>query len=731
MNTFSKLYGTLLLVALFLTGCFNALNVAPLDPDEVTSAVVYENPDSYKQVLGKLYASLAVTGQQGPAGQGDISGLDEGFSSYLRLFWKLQELPTDEAVIGWNDGTIQNLSGQGWDASSEFVAAMYSRIFYTIAVANELLRESTDAKLDERGVDAGLRAEIATFRAEARMVRALSYYHALDMFRSVPFVTEEDAVGSFFPNQISAAELFEFIETELKDIETLLAEPGSNEYGRVDKAAAWTLLARLYLNAEVYIGQNRASDCITYCSNVINSGYSLEPIYKNVFAADNDNAEGIIFPVTFDGKRTQTFGGTTFLVHASVGGSMSTAEAGIDFGWGGIRTTSALVDKFPALGGSELVSPNQGATYTDLLTVAGSFQAWTPESSSGTNIISVAGDNTYEAYFNFPDANTEFKLTDGTGWATNWGSTANPGEIAENGGNIAVADPGFYRLQVDLTNLTYTLTNTQWGLIGDATPGGWDNDTDMTYNAADNAWEITVELTAGEVKFRANDDWALNYGDTGSDAILEEGGDNIAIPSAGLYTIKLYLDQPDHTYSIEQPKFDTRALFFTEGQNLEITDISQFTEGYAITKWRNITSTGAPGSDLTFVDNDFPVFRLADAYLMYAEAVLRGGTGGDLGTALGYVNQVRERAFGNTAGNITESELTLDFILDERAREFYWEGHRRTDLVRFGSLSNTTYLWPWKGGTAEGVSTDSKFDIFPIPSADLGANSNLTQNPGY
>ena len=124
------------------------------------------------------------------------------------------------------------------------------------------------------------------------------------------------------------------------------------------------------------------------------------------------------------------------------------------------------------------------------------------------------------------------------------------------------------------------------------------------------------------------------------------------------------------------------------------------------------------------------MFRLADAYLMYAEAALRGG-GGSNGAAVGYINQLRQRAYGNESGNINEGELTLDFIINERARELYWEGQRRTDLVRFGKFTGGTYLWPWKGNAALGTATDSKFDVFPLPDADVNANQNLVQNPGY
>ena len=115
----------------------------------------------------------------------------------------------------------------------------------------------------------------------------------------------------------------------------------------------------------------------------------------------------------------------------------------------------------------------------------------------------------------------------------------------------------------------------------------------------------------------------------------------------------------------------------------------------------------------------------------YAEAVLRGGTSGNAATALGYVNALRQRAYGNSTGNITAGQLTLDFILDERARELYWEGHRRTDLVRYGKFTTAAYLWPWKGNVPEGKATESYRDLYPIPSNDLGANPSLKQNPGY
>jgi hypothetical protein len=363
--------------------------------------------------------------------------------------------------------------------------------------------------------------------------------------------------------------------------------------------------------------------------------------------------------------------------------------------------------------------------------VPGSYQGWDPANTT-TVLASVLNDGNFEGYLYFPDANTEFKFCVNPDWSVNYGDDGADGTLDLDGANIVAAEPGYYKINVNLNDLTYTLTKTDWGLIGSATAGGWDSDENLTYDAATGLWTLTTDLSAGEVKFRANDDWGINLGDDGADGILEYDGANIPIAQSGTYTITLKLGIPDYTYTIERSSYDHRALFFTDGQSLEINDIGDFTNGWAITKWKNLKRDGTPGSDLTHVDTDFPMFRLADAYLMYAEAVLRGATNGDMNNALTYVNEVRKRAFGGeTSGNISASELTLDFILDERARELYWEGHRRTDLIRFGKFTGDSYVWPWKGKVPDGTATDAHFNLFPIPASDLGANPTLKQNPGY
>jgi hypothetical protein len=517
------LVATVGLLILAATACTDTV-VEP--KSTITGANVFNDAGSYKAFIARVYAGLAVSGQQGAAGQPDIEGIDEGFSQYLRLLWEAETLPTDEAVIGWGDVGLPEMNTQLWASSNSFVVAMYYRIFFQVAMANEFLRETSDAKLAERGVSGALASQIEEYRAEARFLRAFSYWHAIDLFGSVPLVTEEDELGSTPPGQATRQELYDFVVSELTEIQNQLPVPGSGAYGRATGPAAAMLLAKLYMNAEVYTGSPDWPSALSAVEEVINSGsYSLASNYRLNFMANNNTSPELIFVVPQDGLRTQTWGGMTFLVHASCGGSMSNADYGIDGCWWGLRLKPQAYERFGA---------------------------------------------------------------------------------------------------------------------GDG-----------------------------------RDDY-----------------------------------------------------FYSDGQSVAVAAISNWNDGIAAPKFTNKTSTGQSGSHATHVDTDFPIFRLGDAYLMYAEAVLRGG-GGSRAQALTYVNALRERAFGDTSGDITDAELTLDFIIDERGRELLWEGHRRTDLIRYGLFTGGGYIWSWKGGVQAGKATESFRDLFPLPASELVANPNLAQNPGY
>jgi hypothetical protein len=517
------LLGTVLCAA--TTACTD-LTVEP--KSTLTSANAFNEPGSYKAFIAKIYGGLQVSGQEGPAGRPDIQGIDEGFGGYIRLIWQMQELPTDEAAIAWTDAGVQELNTQGWGSNNQFLGAMYGRVFFQVGLVNEFLRQTTDAVLASRGVSTELAAQIKQYRAEARFLRALSYWHGIDLFGDIPLVKEDFALGKTPPPQSTRADIFTYIVAELTAIRNDLPAPRAGPYARADQGAVAMLLAKVLLNAQVYTGTARFADARTALEKVIAGPYQLASSYQNLFLADNHTVSEIVFAIPYDGARTQSYGGTTFLTHASVGGSMNATNFGLDAGWWGLRVRPEFVALFPNATGA---------------------------------------------------------------------------------------------------------TDRRSGVL------------------------------------------------------------------------------------------------WTDGQSVSMTNITDFTTGLPAPKYRNVTSTGAPGSNTGFADVDYPMFRLGDAYLMYAEAVVRGG-GGTATQALTYVNALRQRAYGNASGNIAATQLTLDFIRDERARELFWEGHRRTDLIRFDRFT-TNGVWAWKGNVAAGRTTEAFRNLYPLPATELSANPNLKQNTGY
>ena len=558
-----KLYNKLACVAsmgllCLTTSCMSDLDTLPLDDNQLTGNVVYSTADGYRSVLAKCYASLIQTGQKGgDGGDGDVNGIDEGYSGYTRCLFYLQEASTDEVIFhaGSGHGTL-SMYQMNWNASTKVVSYPYYRLYMAINYCNEFLRNSetlpSGVQLDD----------IASMRAEARLIRAYCYSMICDLYGDAPFVDDTQDLG-IIPEQKSRREIFDYVVSEVNALVNDLPEAGKKQYGRVDQAAAWFLLARHYLNAEVWTGTAAYDKAYEYATKVIKSGaYPLASDWRHIFLADNNTCPEIIWGLVQDADNAQGSAGTNFLIKALVNGAMNSWYAtGVGTrGWGNGRAKVTLVDKF------------------DL------------------------HDQTFDP-----------------------------------------ADP--------------------WG----------------------------------------------------------------------------------------DGKYDKRAQFFdkldgqqkntwTEGKDFQKT----FTVGYDIIKWRNVTKdrsavAGDPGTVYSSVD--FPLFRTADAYLMAAEAILRGG-GGSAAEALGYVNEVRNRAYlsgsyGNSAvsGAIDQSQLTLDFLLDERCRELYTENVRRTDLIRFGKFTKG-YNWDWKGsdgkaGHYEGKDVDDKYRLFPIPQDEFTVNPNLKQNPDY
>ena len=302
------------LSALMISSCVIDLDGTPIDPNKILAGNLNDNPEYMKQALGKVYASFMIPGQ-GANGGDDIAASDGNFFTTMRALWNCQEITTDEAICAWGDVGIADLNTQTWSAQNPFLTALYQRLSLSVTYANEYIR-NTDGSTDPK---------LMQYNAEARFLRALAYSWSMDLFGNPAFTTEADAVGKFFPSQldkemsVGRAKLFNYVVKELKGIEGKLGEPGSS-YPQADKGACWMLLARVYLNAEVYTGTAKYDSCKIYCDKVISSGkYSLAANYRQNFSADNDRKHNpeMIFAWDQDGVNVQGYVGTTFIIESS------------------------------------------------------------------------------------------------------------------------------------------------------------------------------------------------------------------------------------------------------------------------------------------------------------------------------------------------------------------------------------------------------------------------------
>lgn len=552
---YTMMMGTAVLTC--ATSCISDLDQYP--QTETTSKDVYTSLANYESVLGKIYAAMVTSGQGKGGDNKDMeSVLNDGSGfDYMRMFWNLQECGTDEVASTWLTGEqTTGLTYLTWDANDAWVSDMYYRIYYNIALCNEFLRNANAASFT--GED---EVKMKEYKAEVRFMRALFYYHALDLYRNIPMVTENDPVGSFIPPRYTPQQTFDYIESELKDCVNDLLPASTCPYGQASQGAAYTLLAKLYLNSEVYTGVAKYADCKEACEQVMNMGYSLESDYSKLFNADNDKRTSeIIFALPVSATHTVSWGSSTYMVCGQL--SMSNAnqtpgDFGATSGWSEFRLRPEFVDKFEE---SDIYSQGEDA------------------------------------------------------------------------------------------------------------------------------------------------------------------------------------------------KGDVRAKFFTNGQSKDVASMTDETTGYLSEKWSNKKDDGTDASNTANdgAETDYPLFRLSDVYLMYAECVARikgtswddwnGGTDASDPAviasrkkgAIYWINLVRERAGASDvwSSNFADDNALLQFILDERARELYHEGYRRTDLIRFGQFTTNKYIWQWKGGTHDGQAVDSKYNIYPIPNTELTANPNL-HNDNY
>lgn len=528
------------------TSCLSDLDTLPLNEADKTASQAYETLADFESGLAYIYGSYVLVSQNDP-GSSDISVSDAGQSELTRQYLNLQEFAADGLKCTWGDSYITDTQNATWTSQgNSAITAVYTRGMMAITRANEFLNQADGSSID--GVQA--------LTYEARFVRAYSYWMLMDLFGNPPFVTPEN-IGGDLPEQIGRKGLYDWLESELKELANLL--PKTNTYPRVSAAAANALLARMYLNAEVYTGTAQCQAALDAAESVISSGtYALCPNYEELFLQDNgENANAnkeMIFAIPYDRDHTQSWGGTTTLVSASLS-----------------------------------------------------------------------------------DANSE-------GIASYLGYPA--------GSNLNIE---------------------RW-----------------------NGYHVPAEYVT------------LNFGENLKDVAW--GGDGIG-------------------YNRETS--DKRAFLSNIGQK-EAYDPTSTATGWQCWKYSSRDSKGNLYSDgdqySKFSSIDFPMIRLAEMYLIYAEAKCRldGGITTD-SKAMSYIKLLRDRA-----GIAMSSSLELDDILKERAVELMWEGHRRTDLIRYGYFTSMSFTWPYKGGIANGkVALPAYRTVYPLLNSDLAENPKLSQNPGY
>lgn len=339
--------------ALCFTACADDANIfgGSLHPDNPNPQQTTEA--DYDGILNKIYGNLALTGLTGPHGNSDLpSDIDEGMSVFMRIIWYANELPSDEVLCAWlSDAGVPEFNRGTWGDNHALLRGLYYRCMFGITLCNYFL-DNAPSSIDEYSHKV----------AEVRFMRSLYYFYMMDVFGNPPFVTHVTAEA---PQQASRQEVFDFIESEVKDIigegegTDVLSPAKGVKYGRADVVAGYMLLMRMYLNAEVYTGTARWEDARTYAEKAINSGYSLSTESKNgysgyqlLFMGDNDTngaQNEIVFPVLFDGELTQSWGGV-FLCAGSVNADdIVVYPTGTTAAWSGIRAKPYFVQRwFPS-----------------------------------------------------------------------------------------------------------------------------------------------------------------------------------------------------------------------------------------------------------------------------------------------------------------------------------------------------------------------------------------------
>lgn len=350
-------------LTLGFTSCIGDLDVEPIDPSTVMTVDAVG-------LFNKCYANLGMAGNGGANGDCDIEGLDGGTTGFVRQLFNANELTTDESMCCWGDEGIPAFNYNQYDASHPMLRGFYYRLLMGVTYCNHYLDPEVCGNYDK------------TMTAEIRFLRALYYYYLMDCFGNVPFLTK---LSSDNAPQASRAEVYKFIEDELLAVRGDMLPPAARKfgevgYGRADRDAADLLLARLYLNAEVYTGTPQWEKARDYAKIVKDGPHKLNTqglngysAYQMLFMGDNGETSAsseAILAVLQDGVTTTSWGTTLFLLASTTKSDMG--EFGTSEYWAGNRCRPNFVEKFL---GEGKASAAEGKTTAEILALAGDDRA--------------------------------------------------------------------------------------------------------------------------------------------------------------------------------------------------------------------------------------------------------------------------------------------------------------------------------------------------------------------
>lgn len=342
----------LFLFAVVGNSCTRDLDTTP-KVDLTLENLLANDPNAVEGLLSRLYASFALSSVNGP-GSSDIAGADAGESPFIRGLVNLQDFTADDMKNRWGDNGLDQLTtATNWTDNNKFFKYAYDRLYYTIPQATNLI-----GIMKRNDVVYANKEEVIS---ELRFLRAMSYYYIIDLFGKGVLVTDDNFNSSVPLPEASRKELFTYVESELLDVEGKIT--ATNSYGRANKAVVRMLLAKLYLNAEVYTGTPKYTEAGAYASKVISEGgYLLEPNVRKNFSADNNTSKEIIFPLIADAITSQSYGNTTYLVNGSLStDTMILADFGATDGWAGHRATKAWYGLFGNSAAALAASPDKRA----------------------------------------------------------------------------------------------------------------------------------------------------------------------------------------------------------------------------------------------------------------------------------------------------------------------------------------------------------------------------------